>query len=221
MVYRIGPDTKWWKTPRKSHQHPYSDRERPLYCFRMAAPETIRDESARLADQVLQFVSQQLGLPGVRLRWFVPDPAHLTCCRDVLPSYDWRATEDSTDVFKFPYDPTGYTPRSRPNEVWIKDGLSELELIGTVTHELKHVHQKNSGNARFECDYLLAELDAYTFSTSATEEFLRTRNDASDSDIRKIRDFGEVALRDLAKEVLRSGLSPEYFRDRLPDELRS
>jgi hypothetical protein len=170
-----------------------------------------------LTRRVLAFISPQLKLASVQVRWFTPHPERLSVPFSLPKQYDWRTTERAVEEFEFPKDPTGYTPASRKDEIWIKAGLEPLELIVVLTHELKHVQQRTFEYERFKHDEFIAEVDAYTFSAKATEEFLRSSEEASDAEIQKVRNFRERAIRDLAIDAIRAGLTPEQFRERLAE----
>jgi len=148
----------------------------------------------------------------VRLCWFAPDPDRIPA--SLLKRLDWRATECADDEFEFPKDARGYTPKSRPSEIWIRIGLQKLDLIVVIAHELKHLHEKAVEPARFEGDEFLREFDAYTFSAAGAEEFLRSSGEAKDSELQTVRNFGRCAMRILAIEAIKAGWTPEQFAER-------
>jgi hypothetical protein len=200
MIYRIGPGSQ-------------PDTEEILYCFRMVPVDAVPQSTSELAKRITALVSSKLTLGSIQLRWFVPDPDRL---RVSLPERaNWRTTERAVEEFEFPNDPVGYTPKSRHNEIWIRVGLEKLDLIITIAHELKHLHQRAFEPSRFAQDKYLAEFDAYTFSVVGAEEFLLSSRDPSDSELQTVRNFGAWAIRMLAIDAIKAGWTPEQFRDHL------
>jgi hypothetical protein len=215
MVYRIGPGLRWWKKSHAAHLKPSVGDEQPLYCFRMVPADAVPESNSELAWRVIRFVSQKLNLDPVQLRWFTQDPDRFRTSTRLPEHLNWQATECAVGEFEFPYDPTGYTPASRQNEIWIRTRLERLVLILAISHELKHVHQKADARERFESNDLLTELDAYIFASAATEEFLRFSGATSDSEIQIVRNFEAMAIRNLAWDAARAGMTVEEFRQRL------
>jgi hypothetical protein len=179
----------------------------------MVATGSVPEATAKRAARITVFVSQQLTLGLTNLRSRSQGSSLCSAIKTMLchqsDTTGRSPRRPSAPSFFRPTRP-GYTPILRPNEIWIRGDISELELIIVVAHELRHLYQRTLDRASFDGVEFLAEFDAYTFSTVAAEEFLLC-SQGTDADLRTVRRFSERAIRDLAIDAVRAGLSPEMF----------